>query len=431
MEATITSTALLTDHYELTMLDAALHAGVADRRCVFELFTRALPTGRRYGVVAGVTRALDLLDDFRFDGPVLDHLRARDFLHDETLAWLEAHAFRGEVTAYRDGEVFFPGEPVLTVEASFGEAVVLETLLLSVCNHDSAVAAAASRMLVAARGRPLFEFGSRRTHEQAAVAAGAVATMLGFVGTSNLEAGRRHHVPTLGTSAHAFTMLFDDELASFEAQVAALGPGTTLLVDTYDTTRGIEQAVKAAGPALGAIRIDSGDLMDEAVRARRQLDALGATATRIVLSGDLDEYRLEELAAAPADAFGVGTALVGGSGHPNAGFVYKLVAREGVDGVLGPVAKSSAGKHTRGGRKSAWRRLADGRAVEDVVTTSRDPLADARALQVPMVRGGTRLPPPDASTPAQRHARALAELPPEARDLTAGPPCLPVTHRPS
>ena len=409
------------------MLDAAMEAGVGDRRCVFELFTRRLPTGRRYGVVGGVQRALGLLDHFCFDDEVMAYLGERDFLHAGTEQWLAGRTFGWDLTAFRDGEVHFPDEPVLTVEATFAEAVILETLLLSVLNHDAAIAAATARMLDAAGDRGIMEFGSRRTHEQAAVATSTIAVQLGVAGTSNLEAGRRHGVPTLGTSAHAFTMLFADELTSFEAQVEAFGPGTTLLVDTYDTPTGIENAVRAAGTGLGAIRIDSGDLFEEAVAAREQLDALGATGTRIVVSGDLDEYEIARLADAPVDSYGVGTRLVTGSGAPTAGFVYKLVARGLGDGDLEPVAKSSTGKATRGGRKHVWRRLDDGVAVEDVVTQSGDPVEGARCLQVPLLRGGRRVGDPDAPSTAEHHRAAMAELPADARDLSDGDPCLPVT----
>ena len=408
------------------MLDAALHAGVGDRRCVFELFTRDLPDGRRYGVVMGVRRALELLDRFRFDEQVLAHLRDRDVIRPTTADWAADHVFGGEVTAFRDGEVHVGDEPVLTVDGTFAESVILETLLLSVLNHDSAIAAAASRMIGAARGRALLEFGSRRTHEQAAVDAGAVAADMGFTGTSNLEAGRRHGVHTLGTSAHAFTQLFMDEPTAFAAQVDAMGRGTTLLVDTYDVPTGIENAVHAAGPRLGGVRIDSGDLHEQAVAARQQLDALGATDTRIVVSGDLDEYEIERLADAPVDGYGVGTRLVTGSGHPTAGFVYKLVARclEDADD-LQPVAKDSEGKATRGGRKHVWRRLQDGTAVEDVATLDPDPVPDARPLQVTWIRDGHRLPD-EGPAPAEHHAAALAELPRQAHQLSDGPACLPV-----
>lgn len=423
----MTSTGLFTDHYELTMLDAALQAGVGDRRCVFELFTRALPDGRRYGVVGGVQRMLDQLDAFRFSAAEIDHLRDREFLHEDTLEFLAGQPFGGDVTTFRDGEIYLPHEPVVTVEACFAEAVVLETILLSVLNHDSAIAAAAARMLDAAGGRGLMEFGSRRSHEEAAVAAGAISVQLGFSGTSNLAAGVRYGVPTLGTVAHAFIMVFEDELRAFEAQVEAHGPGTTLLVDTYDTPTGIEHAVKAAGTGLGAIRIDSGDLFAEAVAARRQLDALGATGTRIVVSGDLDEHQIARLADAPVDAYGVGTQLVTGAGHPTAGFVYKLVARSlDADGEVQPVAKSSEGKATRGGRKRAWRRLRSGTAIGDLVTTSEASVAGARALQLDVVGGGERIEYPDATSTAEHHRMAMDELPAEARDLSDGPACLPV-----
>jgi len=303
---------------------------------------------------------------------------------------------------------------------------VLETILLSILNHDAAVAAAAARVLHAAGDRGLVELGSRRTHEEAATAAGATAVWLGFSGTSNLEAGRRWGVPTLGTSAHAYTMLFEDELTAFEAQVDALGPSTTLLVDTYDTETGIANAVKAAGTRLGAVRIHSGDLFEEAVRARRQLDARGATGTRIVVSGDLGEHRIAALADAPVDAYGVGTQLVMGSGAPTAEFVYKLVARAGRDGTVEPVAKTSGGKATRGGRKHAWRRLEDGTAVEDVITGSDAPVDGARLLQVPLLRGGRHLDPPDRTSTAEHHRRAMAELPGGGCDLGPGDPRVPV-----
>jgi nicotinate phosphoribosyltransferase len=184
-------------------------------------------------------------------------------------------------------------------------------------------------MTTAAGDRPCLEMGTRRTHEEAAVAAARAAYVAGFAGTSNLAAGARHGIPTIGTAAHAFTLVHDDERAAFEAQVAALGAGTTLLVDTYDVTQGVRTAVEVAGPGLGAVRLDSGDLLEQAHAVRAQLDALGATGTRIVVTSDLDEYAIAALAAAPVDSYGVGTSLVTGSGAPTAGMVYKLVAREG------------------------------------------------------------------------------------------------------
>lgn len=403
-------TALLTDRYELTMLEAALRSGVAERRAVFEVFTRRLPPGRRFGVVAGQGRLSALLPQVRYDDEALDGL---SFLGDQARAWLRGRSLGVEVTSYPEGALFVPGSPVVTVSGCFGEGLLLETLVLSVLNHDSAVASAAARMALAADGRPLLEMGSRRTHEQAAVAAARAAYVAGFAMTSNLEAGRRHGVPTAGTSAHAFTLAHRTELAAFRAQVAVLGAGTTLLVDTYDTEQGIRTAVEVAGPALGAVRLDSGDPHVEVPRARALLDELGATATRIVVTGDLDEHTIAALVPTAVDTFGVGTTVVTGSGAPTAGFVYKLVAiaqDDDPDSPCVPVAKRSSGKTTVGGRKWAYR-TADGREV------LRDaPGGDGRPLQEP-------LPDVEDLVRAREHCAAeLAALPDDARRLDPGPP---------
>ena len=220
------STALLTDHYELTMLEAALRSGAAHRRSVFEVFARRLPDGRRYGVVCGTGRLLEALTRFRFEDPELVALESSGVVHEDTLRWLAGYRFTGDVWGYGEGECFVPGSPLLVVEGTFAEAVLLETLVLSILNHDCAIAAAASRMTVAAQGRPCLEMGSRRTHEESAVAAARAAYVAGFAGTSNLEAGRRYGIPTIGTAAHAFTLVHDTEREAFEAQVAALGTGT-------------------------------------------------------------------------------------------------------------------------------------------------------------------------------------------------------------
>ncbi|MDO9395331.1 MAG: nicotinate phosphoribosyltransferase, partial [Herbiconiux sp.] len=345
------STALLTDRYELTMVDAAIRAGTHDRRCVFEAFGRSLPAGRRYGVVAGTGRLLELISGFRFGDAELDFLREGRVVADATLDWLADYRFGGSIRGYREGEVYFPNSPLLVVESSFAEGVLLETLILSVLNYDSSVAGAASRMVTAAQGRPLAEMGSRRTGERSAVAAARAAYIAGFSATSNLEAGRTWGVPTMGTAAHAFTMLHDSEEQAFRAQVDALGAGTTLLVDTYDVPAGVETAVRVAGPELGAVRLDSGDLLHLVGAVRRQLDALGNTGTRITVTNDLDEYAIAALAATPVDSYGVGTSVVTGSGHPAAGMVYKLVAHEDGEGRWVSVAKKSADTATHGGRK--------------------------------------------------------------------------------
>jgi nicotinate phosphoribosyltransferase len=377
------SSALLTDRYELTMLQAALADGTAHRRCVFEVFTRRLPPGRRYGVVAGTGRVLEALADFRFGAAELDWLSDERVVDDRTLAFLADYRFTGSMVGYAEGEVFFPSSPVLVVEGSFAEAVLLETLVLSILNYDSAVASAASRMTSAAVDRPCLEMGSRRAHEEAAVAAARAAVVGGFAGTSNLEAGRRYGLTTIGTAAHAFTLLHDDEESAFAAQVASLGPGTTLLVDTYDVHRGVERALAAAGPGLGAVRLDSGDLGGLAAEVRRQLDAAGAYGTKIVVTSDLDEYAIAALAVAPVDVYGVGTSVVTGSGAPTCGMVYKLVAREGADGVMTPVAKASTAKTSVGGRKAAARRLdGGGRAEAEVLVGGPDALV--RSWRLPL-----------------------------------------------
>jgi nicotinate phosphoribosyltransferase len=418
-------TALLTDQYELTMLTSALQDSSAHRRCVFEVFARRLPRDRRYGVVAGTGRLLDAIADFRFGDEDIDHLRTHGIVDDVTADWLAAYRFTGDVDGYAEGELYFPGSPVLTVTGTFAEAVVLETLALSILNHDTAIASAAARMVLSAKGRPLIEMGSRRTHEEAAVASARAAYLAGFTATSNLEAGRRHGVPTTGTSAHAFTLLHDSEKDAFASQIAALGVDTTLLVDTYDITQGIATAIEVAGPALGAIRIDSGDLGVLAQQAREQLDTLGATGTRIVVSGDLDEYSIAALAASPVDAYGAGTAVVTGSGAPTAGMVYKLVE---VDGR--PVAKRSEHKASRGGRKTAVRRhKATGTATEEIITV-RAPAPEPydRPLQVPLLRGGERVADAPTLAESREHlAAVLVSLPWDGLKLSAGEPAIPVT----
>jgi nicotinate phosphoribosyltransferase len=421
------STALLTDRYELTMLRGALASGTAGRRAVFEVFARELPAGRRYGVVGGTGRLLDALEAFRFDGPALEFLTSEGIVDERTAEWLASYRFSGNIWGYGEGDCYFPGSPILVVESDFGEAVILETLALSILNHDSAIAGAASRMTRAAGNRPIIEMGTRRTHEMAGVAAARAAYLAGFASTSNLQAGRAYGIPTAGTSAHAFTLLHDSERRAFRAQLDALGPDTTLLVDTYDVARAVAIAVELAGPKLGAVRLDSGDLMETAREVRAQLDRLGASGTRIIVTGDLDEYAIAALAAAPVDGYGVGTALVTGSGVPTASLVYKLVARAADDGTLRPVAKRSVGKPSRGGRKWAIRhRGEDGRAIAELVTTGeRTPGPHDRSLLRQLVRDGEVVGREPLADARARYERALAELPPRAFHLSRGDPAIP------
>ena len=426
----VLSPALLTDKYELTMLAAALRDGYAQRRTTFEVFARRLPDGRRYGVLAGTGRFLAALGDFVFDDAALTTVA--DFCDPATLDYLREYRFRGDIDGYAEGELYFPGSPVLSVTGTFAECVLLETLALSILNHDTAVASAAARMVSAAHGRPLIEMGSRRTHEQAAVASARAAYIAGFTGTSNLAAQQRYEIPALGTSAHAFTLLHttadgstdDWEQAAFRAQVAALGRSTTLLVDTYDVHRGVANAIAAAGTDLGAVRIDSGDLGVLARQARAQLDSLGATKTRIVVSGDLDEHAIAALRADPVDAYGVGTSVVTGSGAPTASMVYKLVE---VDGI--PVQKRSLRKESHGGRKAALRlSRPSGTVIEELVypAGARPQTSEAaRELTVPLARDGELLVRPDLDAARALVATGLRGLPWEGLALSHGEPAIP------
>jgi nicotinate phosphoribosyltransferase len=434
------STALHTDRYELTMLDAALRDGTAQRRCVFELFGRRLPGARRFGVVAGTGRLLSLLRDFRFGEDELRFLRDEKVVDAATLGFLEGYRFTGSISGYREGELYFPGSPLLTIEGTFAEAVILETLALSVLNHDSAVATAAARMSVAAGDRPLAEMGSRRAGEDSAVAAARAAYIAGFTATSNLEAGRRWGIPTMGTAAHAWTLLHDTEEDAFRAQIATLGVGTTLLVDTYDIREGVETAIRVAGTELGGVRIDSGDLPTVAADVRAQLDELGATKTRITVTSDLDEFAIAALAASPVDSYGVGTSVVTGSGAPTAGMVYKLVARQASDGSWVGVAKASTDKGSKGGRKAAFRTLKHGVATSELIAVSDgfesvDTPAQhpqARALQVPLVVDGdidtAYEGPAGVESAREHHARVREELPVRGLALSRSDPAIPTVY---
>jgi nicotinate phosphoribosyltransferase len=398
--------ALKTDKYEFTMLQSALESGVAHKRGVFELFNRRLPEGRNYGVVAGTARAIEAINDF-----------LNDHLNEETIEYLRNFHFTGTVYGYPEGELFFPYSPVLTIEATFGEAILLETLLLSIMNYDCAVASAASRLRVAAKNIPLQELGARRVNEDAAVVAARAAYIAGWNGTSNILASARYGIPVFGTSAHAFTLAHQYEKDAFAAQVAALGVGTTLLVDTYDTEQGIRNAIEVAGPELGAIRIDSGDPMEEIPAARELLNQLGAPKTRIIFSGDLDYDSVTEIANAglPVDGFGIGSAVVTGDGFPNCGFVYKLVAMEYDDGELHPVAKKSTGKASVGGRKTVYRNTDDDWNITEEHLFTETPEASEikgmTTIQQAFIANGNIIKLLDLSEARQRHADSISTLP--------------------
>ncbi len=349
------SLGLFTDKYELTMLEGFIKAGIQDRKAVFELFARKLPTGRKYGIVAGTQRAIESIVNFGFSESDLDYLS--EFLSRETVDYLSKYSFSGTVMGYAEGDYWFPYSPILTINSTLGEAVILETLLLSIFNYDSAVASAASHITGLTK-KPVMEFGARRASEHSALFASRASYIAGCSATSNLIAGKEFGIPVFGTSAHAFTLAFVDEKEAFKAQVEALGKGTTLLVDTYDIKQGVVNALEAAGTELGAVRLDSGDPMVVISEVRTQLDEAGATKTKIVFSGDLDYdtvKRIEE-GNLPVNSYGIGSSIVQGGGHPTSGFVYKLVSVEDATGHWVDVAKHSAGeKNSLGGAKTAYR----------------------------------------------------------------------------
>ena len=428
----LSTSALLTDRYELTMLRAALRSGKAHRRGVFEVFSRNLAGGRRYGVFAGSGRLLELIGQFRFSEQELSWLLEQDIVDEPTAQWLSTYKFSGNIHGYAEGEVYFPYSPVLIVEASFAEAVILETLILSVLNYDSAVASAASRMVTAAGPRTVSEMGSRRTGESSAVAAARAAYIAGFSATSNLEAGRSYGIPTMGTASHAFTLLHESEQLAFSAQLEAFGEKTTFLVDTYNIEAGIQNAISVAGTKLAGVRIDSGDLPIEVAKARALLDKLGAHNTKITVTNDLDEFAIAALAAAPVDSYGVGTSVVTGSSVPAAGFVYKMVAYENDSGEWHAVSKQSAQKTNLGGKKHAVRIHDENQtAITEQVSskTSESVSAGDRELLIALMLNGEVQPGTTGKQAVEaarlHHVKAKSALPSSALRLTKGEPAIP------
>jgi nicotinate phosphoribosyltransferase len=376
-------------------------------------------------VLAGTGRLLEAIRDFTFQKEDLEYLSQNSIVDQRTLDYLATYRFTGKIEGYQEGDLFFAGSPVLTVSGTFAEAVILETLILSILNHDSAVASAAARMHSVAQGRSLIEMGSRRTQEMSAVAAARATFIAGFDATSNLEAGRLYDIPTMGTSAHSFTLLHDSEEQAFKAQVESLGVSTTLLVDTFDTKRAVELAVKLTEGKVAAVRIDSGDLAQTALDVREQLDRLGAKKTQIVLTSDLDEYTIAALASSPVDRFGVGTSVVTGSGHPTVGFVYKLVSHKKGNAWV-DVGKKSKNKASLGGKKTAYRELRDGFASAELIGKK-----SGRKLQKTLFDGTvdpTLIGKIGVKKAKEHHLAARAELRPDALRLSKGEAAIPTIY---
>jgi nicotinate phosphoribosyltransferase len=413
---------LYTDRYELSMLDGALISGVINAKATFEVFTRSLANGYRYGVVGGTGRLLEALSTFAFDEDTISWLLHEHIVSAELATFLSSYRFEGDVHGYLEGDVFTSRSPILRIDGRFCD-LLLETIVLSILNYDSGVATKAARVVQAAQGHRLIEMGSRRTNEVAAVSAARAAYIAGFDATSNLAAGKMYGVPTAGTASHAFILAHRSEREAFEAQLSAQGTGTTLLVDTFDTESGTELALDVAGPDLRAIRIDSGDLADATRRSRKLLDQRGAPNVKITVTGDLDEFAIADLLAhdAPVDSFGVGTKLV--TGYMPPGFVFKLVAIE--DGAtMRSVAKRSIGKLSTGGAKDAYRLFVDGVATTELVVP-RDSLvtgdpANSRALTHRLVERGRAVVTTSPDTARRTMREAIAELPERAFALSAG-----------
>ena len=422
--------ALCTDLYQLTMAAGYFHRGMRGAVATCEMFVRRLPSARRYLVAMGLEEVLDFLERLRFEADEIEYLAAlpalRDAMTPDFRRYLAELRFTGEVWAAPEGTIVFENEPLVRVRAPLIEAQLIETFLLSTVNHATMVASKAARIVHAAGDAGVMEFGTRRTHPEAAVDAARAACAAGCVGTSNVEAGLRFDLPVMGTAAHMWTMAHPTEEAAFESYVTVFPTATILLIDTYDTVRGAERAARVAKERLRGVRLDSGDLLALSRAVRQVLDEGGCRSAKIVASGDLNEYRIAELrrAGAPIDLYGVGTELVCSVDAPALGGVYKLVEIER-DGVKSPIAKFSEAKATLPGPHQVLRsRGADGRFERDVIVLEDEVAPPAEPLLEQVFAGGKRLKPSERIASIQARVRAgLVSLPPHLLELDlAGAP---------
>ncbi len=418
---------LLTDLYELTMIAGYWSAGLTDRVATFDLFVRRLPPRRNFLIYAGLEQAIHYLTNLKFSAEQLDYLRRLEqFRHvpAEWFDWLARLGFSGEVWSIPEGTAVFAGEPLLRVTAPLAEAQLVETFLLSVIGYQTSVATKAARLSIAAGGRPLVDFGSRRAHgPQAGMLAARAAYIGGCIGTSNTEAARLLGIPPFGTMAHSWVMAFEQEQESFR-QFARLFPNSTFLIDTYDTLQGARHAI-GCGAKPAAVRLDSGDLAAEGRRVRSELDAAGWHEVKLFGSGDLNEYRIRDLlvAGAPFDAFGVGTELVTVADAPHLGVVYKLVELSGPTGPAGRI-KLSEGKQTWPGRKQVFRQYdASGMLLHDLVGLADESLPGEPLLKQVLVEGDLVEPLPSLQQIQERCRQQLERLPAELRDLEQQADC--------
>jgi len=420
---------LLVDLYELTMADSYLRRG-KNETTTFELFVRHLPPHRSYLVAAGLEQAVHYLLNLRFSKESIDYLRSLGLFSDQFLDYLKTFKFSGTVWAIPEGEIFFPQEPILRVTAPRVEAQIVETFLLNTLNFQSMIATKASRVVLAAEGRPVVDFSARRVHgADAALKVARASYIGGCSGTSCTLAGRIYGIPVYGTMAHSYVMSFPSELEAFRAFSEDFPDNVLLLIDTYDTLRGAENAVKIArelerkGYRLKGVRIDSGDLIELSKRVREILDRNGLHDVKILLSGDLNEYKIAELLkkGAKADLFGVGTELGTSHDAPALGGIYKLVEDE-----IGPRIKLSAGKLTYPGKKQVWRVFrSDGTLKEDIIALEGEGIkaeGEAVPLLVRVIEGGKLLCElPTLEDIRRRCLQSLESLPQEYRQLDRVP----------
>jgi len=431
----VCQSALVTDLYELTMA-AAYFDNNFQATASFELFVRSLPRQRSFLLTAGLDQALDYLENVRFEASDIEYLRSLPvFAHvsDAFFDYLRNFRFTGEVWAMPEGTAAFAEEPLLRVTAPIIQAQIIETYLLSVITFQTMIASKAARIVGVADGRSVVEFGTRRAHgPEAGILAARAAYVGGCVGTSNVAAGTRFGIPVFGTLAHSFVMAYDDEEEAFRKFERIFPEHAVLLVDTYDTLAAIDKIIDM-GLRPKSVRLDSGDLLELSKQVRRKLDQGGLRDTRIFVSSDLDEYRIEELLkrGAPIDAFGVGTALATSYDAPALGGVYKLVDVHTGEGPSSR-AKFSHEKLTYPGRKQVFRfHSENGKYDHDVIGCEDEKHPDAEPLLERVMTAGKRVGPgPTLSTVQQRARQQLARLPEHVRPLIGAQP-YPVTFSPT
>jgi len=415
----------MTDLYQLTMAAGYFHNDLHERRASFEAFVRILPENRSYLIAAGLEQALHYLLQLRFTDEQIDWLRRQPVFANVSAGffdYLRQMRFTGNVWAMPEGTVFFPNEPVLRVTADLIQAQLVETNILTCLTLQTLVASKAARIVSAAQRRPVADFGARRAHgPMAGMLAARGALIGGCASTSHVEAARRLGAPATGTQAHSWIMSFDDEQEAFLRYAELFGPHTVCLIDTYDTIAGVHKAV-AVGEQLRGVRLDSGDLVALSKQVRQVLDQAGLRHTKILASGDLNEFRIADLldAGAPIDLFGVGTEMVTSIDAPALSLVYKLVESADASGTMVPRAKRSADKATLAGAKQVCRRHdASGTMVGDLLIPEGDPADGTPLIEPVMTAGRLSGDLPDLATIAQRAKTQTAALPASLRQLTA------------